>query len=634
VTRRLCYVSHVTSDEFAALVRRLEPAARRHPAAYRRKVILFAALGYAFIAAALIVLAGLAGAIVYLVTAGFGLLVLKLLIPIAAVTWTIVRSLGVTIEPSRGVQLRREDVPALALMMDEVNERLRGPMVHAVLLTDDLNASVLQIPRRGWLFGSRNFVYLGLPLLQVLTPEETRGLVAHELGHLARRRTSAFMYRLHARWSRLLESLEERRRLSTAIFRRFFEWYEPRFSAYSFPLRRAHEFEADDAAAAVVGKLVAATMLVTAEVGSGYLRSEYWPRLYEGASNAVTPPTTAFEPLRRLLPEARTHASAARWVDAELRREPGVADTHPSLAERLEHLGISAEEAVRAAAANEGPSGAHAFLGLAEEALTTAIDRLWRDDVRGAWMERNAAIRGAERRLYELELRARHSELRLEDLRDRADLTEEVHGKEAALPFYERVLELDPEDPTANFVVGEALLGRGEERGLRQLERAMDASVRAVIPACEAAASYLEEKGRDEEARRYRERAAEHARILEAAADERAHFTSEDDVLPHDLPADDLATIQHAVAQCPAVDRAYLVRKAVRHLPEIPFYVLLAVPRRRLRRKEAGFNRALVHELVTKLDEIPHELLVVVPARPRRFEPRLRQIPGAALFSR
>jgi len=623
----------VTPDEFVALVRKLEPEARARPRAYRRKVILLAAFGYAFIAGALLVFVGLAGGIVYLLTLGFGLLVLKLLIPIAAVAWAIVRSFGVTIEPDGGVQLLREDVPALALMVDEVNELLRGPMVHAVLLTDDLNAGVSQIPRRGWLFGSRNFLYLGLPLLQVLTPEEARGLVAHELGHLTRA-SGAFMYRVHARWSRLLENLEERRRLSTAIFRRFFEWYAPRFSAYSFPLRRAHEFEADDAAAAVVGKLPAAAALVITEVAAGYLRSEYWPHLYEGAASSVAPPQTAFEPLRRLLPEARTHASAARWVDAELRCEPGVADTHPSLAERLEHLGVSAEEAVRAAAAaKDGPSAAHAFLGLAEEALTTEIDKRWREGIRGAWMERNAAVRGAERRLYELEVRARHGELGLEDLRDRADLTEQVHGIEAALPSYERVLEVDPEDPRANYVVGQALLGRGEEAGLRHLERAMDASLHAVIPGSELAAGYLEERGREEEARRYRDRAAEYARIFQSAAEERDHFASEDEVLPHDLPADDVATIQHAVAQSPAVDRAYLVRKAVRHLPEIPFYVLLAVPRRRWRRKAAELNRA-VHELVTRLDAIPHEVLVVVPARPRRFEPRVKQIPGAALFSR
>jgi tetratricopeptide (TPR) repeat protein len=357
--------------------------------------------------------------------------------------------------------------------------------------------------------------------------------------------------------------------------------------------------------------------------------------LYEDAASSVTPPQTAFEPLRSLLPGARTHASAARWVDAELRREPGVADSHPSLAERLEHLGVSAEEAVRAAAAvEERPSGAHAFLGLAEEALTAAIDKRWREGIREAWKERNAAIRGADRRLYELEQRARHGELGLDDLRDRADLTAEVHGTEAALPFYERILELEPDSPRASFVVGEALLGRGDEDGLRHLERAMEGSVHAVIPGCEVAAEYLEERGREEEARRYRDRAAEHARILEAAAEERGHFASVDAVIPHDLPAEVVASIQHAVAQTPAVDRAYLVRKAVRHLPEVPMYVLLAIPRRRRRRKEAGLNRALVHELVSKLDGIPHEVLVVVPARPRRFEPRVRQIPGAALFSR
>jgi hypothetical protein len=50
-------------------------------------------------------------------------------------------------------------------------------------------------------------------------------------------------------WAQLLRGLEQVESWATMPFRRFFEWYAPYFAAYSFPLRRRHEYEADTAAA-------------------------------------------------------------------------------------------------------------------------------------------------------------------------------------------------------------------------------------------------------------------------------------------------------------------------------------------------------------------------------------------------
>jgi Zn-dependent protease with chaperone function len=74
-----------------------------------------------------------------------------------------------------------------------------------------MNAGVQQVPRFG-IFGSRNFLVLGLPLLQAVTPTELRAVVAHELAHLSRShgRVNVWLYRIRATWGQLLESLEER----------------------------------------------------------------------------------------------------------------------------------------------------------------------------------------------------------------------------------------------------------------------------------------------------------------------------------------------------------------------------------------------------------------------------------------
>ena len=58
----------MTQDDFESLVRRLEQEAAANPASYRRKLGALAFLGYAYIAATVLLLIGGAAGIVWLAT--------------------------------------------------------------------------------------------------------------------------------------------------------------------------------------------------------------------------------------------------------------------------------------------------------------------------------------------------------------------------------------------------------------------------------------------------------------------------------------------------------------------------------------------------------------------------------------
>src|SRR5205823_13020013 len=158
--------------------------------------------------------------------------------------------------------------------------------LHRVLLDDRVNAGVVQIPRAAGLLGSQNYLVLGLPYLLALTPDELRAVTAHELGHLSRRhgRFGSFVYRVRATWWQLLEALEERRSVWTGVIRRFFEWYVPYFNAYTLPVARAHEFEADDAAAHAAGREAAAASLASGLLAARWIEESFWPTVYRSAA--------------------------------------------------------------------------------------------------------------------------------------------------------------------------------------------------------------------------------------------------------------------------------------------------------------------------------------------------------------
>jgi Zn-dependent protease with chaperone function len=331
----------VNEEEWGSLVARLERQAEANPDRYARKVLLFGLLGYAVLGLALLLLVGLAVGIGFLALRS-SLLLGKAIIPLAGLAWVILRALKIRLDPPEGFPVSRSEAPALIEMIEDVGRRVRGPSLHQILVDGDFNASVVQIPRGLGLLGQRNYLVLGLPYMQATSPDEFRAVVAHELGHLSRNhgRISSWIYRIHATWQSLLAALEERRRLGTALFRRFFSWYQPRFEAYSFPLRRLHEYDADRAAADAAGAEPAASSLVAAVLNGSYLDTEYWPRVYARANEEPVPPPGVFRALPEGLANARKHPRADTWIANALARPTAPQDTHPSIGARIERLGF------------------------------------------------------------------------------------------------------------------------------------------------------------------------------------------------------------------------------------------------------------------------------------------------------
>jgi hypothetical protein len=67
-----------------------------------------------------------------------------------------------------------------------------------------------------------------------------------------------------------------------------------------------------------------------------------------------------------------------------------------------------------------------------------------------------------------------------------------------------------PQDAPARYAIGRILLERGDEDGLRWLDAAMERDQEVVLPACELAARFLNDRGREPDANTY----VEHARAL------------------------------------------------------------------------------------------------------------------------
>ncbi|WP_028081758.1 M48 family metallopeptidase [Solimonas soli] len=562
----------MTRNEFDALVARLERAQQQNPAAYRRRVLLLAFAGYAYLGAVLLALFAL------LVLAALSVLFLKalavkLIIPLAAFIWLVLRAVWVKFDAPPGIPLRRSEVPQLYAMLDRLSARLRAPRFHHVLLVDEMNAAVVQLPRLGPFGGHRNYLLLGLPLMQSLTTRQFEAVLAHEFGHLAggHARVGNWIYRLRMSWQRLGHALRHSSGAGGVLFGPFLNRYLPYFEAYSFPLARANEYEADAVAARLVSPQAAAQALTNVEISARYFGSRFWAGVHAKANDLPQPSLTPYAQFGASLQRELDMASSSDWLQQALRQRTTSDNTHPALADRLRALGCEAEFALPA----QG-EGAEQLLGDAATRLAAQLDEGWREAVADAWQRRHAQAQQEQQRHGELcASESQGAELTVAEARELAAL-EETWGAGAAraLERFRILRERAPHDVVTAYELGRRLLRIGDAGGVALIEEAMAAESDAVVPGCELLIEHFLAIGDEARARAAQERRLQQQGVLAAARAERETVRLSDAFIPHELEAAVRAGLREQLQALRGLRAAWLIRKQVRHLPERPCYVL------------------------------------------------------------
>jgi Zn-dependent protease with chaperone function len=635
----------MNQEDFEAKVKELEDYARLHPGSYRLRVGVLAALGYGYIIFVLAVLIGLILFLVYsLVNLRVNWLTVRLGLVLLAFAAFIVRSLQVQFPAPEGLELRRHDAPRLFEMVAEIGAALHAPRFHHLLLTDEFNAAIVQIPRLGILGWQRNYLVIGLPLMLALAPQQFRSVLAHEMGHLSGNhgRFTGWIYRVRMTWIQLLERLQQESHWGSFVFNPFVNWYAPFFNAYSFVLARTQEYEADRSAAEVAGAEAASEALINVEIKSRFLDEKFWPDIYKQADEKADPPASTFASMYHALRGAAeaAPADATKWLTNALAAKTSYDDTHPRLSDRLTALGYlpaaSAREGVEAAGlrlpAPQAESAGHYFLGEAVADYIKRLDSMWREHILPQWRERHSYVLKSQQDLQKLEEKARREPLTDEERWDRARWTAEFKGEAQAIPLLEEMLAAEPDHVGALYVLGQLLLSQGDSRGIQHLERASEREPQLVFSACELIYTFLKKQGREEEAERHSERARQHYDMLVEAEQERQSASELDTFEPHDLPSADVESLQRQLSMYESIRTAYLARKVVKRFPEKPFYVLGIVTRHPWYAPVTGKkDGALVRQLVNLA--LPGQFCVIILSDSRKkLKELLSSVDGARIY--
>lgn len=489
----------MTREQLETLAASLEEQADHHPGLYRLKLLGFAALGYVYLyGVPLLLTLAAVGLGVAVAALGDAVAVAKIAIPALVLTGVVLVAARVRLNPPTGLQMKPAERRRLFATIEEVREAAKAPPVHAVLLTNSLDAAIVQVPRLGLLGWPENYLLLGLPLMELLTPVEFKAVLAHELAHVsgAHGRFGAWIYRIRQSWTRSNEQLQQKKQPASLLFAPFFGWFAPRFAAWSFAQARQQEYEADSIAAEATGAAPLANALIRLDLKRRELREVFWPSVYAKTADQAAPSAAPFSRLagreqRGFVPAAPEHLKQA------LRRATDNADTHPCLSERL--------SAIRQPARLPQPveqSAAEALFGGALPFIADHFDNEWRAAIAPWWSERHAQITNSRERFAALSKRA-PAQLSDDELFTLARLSEELEGPERAYPLYLALAKRPSRPLGARFAVGRLLLQKGDDRGKHVIDRIIAENPDTVMAGCEVVVRYLRSRGREQEAKAY-----------------------------------------------------------------------------------------------------------------------------------
>jgi Zn-dependent protease with chaperone function len=257
-----------------------------------------------------------------------------------------------------GLKLTEADAPGLMAMIRDEAAAVQEKAPDDVYLTMEVNAAVTQAS------GGRRVLIVGLPLLQMLSERELRGVIAHEFGHYrgGDLKAGPLIFRTRQAIVRTVDHLTDEdgdEWWAQRAVRAPFIWYGRTFMRITAAISRREEFAADRCAVARVGRDAHVTALrsigANAAAYDSFWSAEVVPVLQAGRRPPVG------EGFARFMADKGVRDATDAYLNDVLKTDTDPYDSHPSLAERI--------AAVEALPAGE-PDDDTPALGLAADAET------------------------------------------------------------------------------------------------------------------------------------------------------------------------------------------------------------------------------------------------------------------------
>ncbi|MEV8509294.1 M48 family metallopeptidase [Actinoplanes sp. NPDC051475] len=263
---------------------------------------------------------------------------LPLLLAVGATAVGLWRAIRTQPEPMHGLVVTPQAAPELWQTVHALASEVGTRSPDEIRLVPEVNAAVGEDTKLLGLIGGRRRLYLGMPLVQTLSVDQLRSVVAHELGHYSGRHTrlGAVAYRGRLAIGGTISRIGRWNPVGI-VFRGYARLYLLVDNAAS----RRQELDADRASVRVAGPQVAMSALRELPVIDAAW-DFYFGRYVVPGWEAGYAPDDVFGGFGQLV--AARGDELAKLRDKEPEKHKSRWDTHPSTAERIAVMGTAPQQ--------------------------------------------------------------------------------------------------------------------------------------------------------------------------------------------------------------------------------------------------------------------------------------------------
>lgn len=625
----------MTRVQFDALVERLDGRFSRHGERLKRTSLIWAVMGYIVLTIYVFLCLAITAGCVWLMVERPGAATIKfgILLGLAAgaLSLSIIRSLWISLSAPEGREVSRQEAPELFKMIDSISRAAGGVGFQKILLTEELNASVVQVARAGVFGFYRNYLSLGVPLLDALSPVEFKSVLAHEFSHLsgADGKVGNWIYRIRQTWARVADEIFAQGGWLNAPLRGFFSWFWPHFNARAFLLSRANEYRADAFAAEVTSPGDCARALHRIHLESRNLDEGFWAKLHDRLRNESEPPQELYVEMHDFLLRALPEDKKSKWLGQAFTLKTNNSDTHPSLCDRCAALGVNG---VISGLPTVSRTAADEYLGerLAAE-VRVAFSKRWADLASQNWKAQREEIEENRTKLRELEEKCIET---TDDEWKRITLRCQIDGLEPHLGAARAFAEVHPDHLISAFVIGSHLLAADNAEGLAYLERA-SAMPELALDCMGEMAAFHDRNGDHSKLDGLIHKADEHDAMMQKTERIIYNVTKNDRFAPHGLSEKRIGDFRAVLSQHPEIRKAWLARREHEVFGNIPnFLLVMEIKHPWFKFTLSSINQGVLESVLQKLDV--EEPLIVIDSEGdhKAIRKKVAKIPNSGIYQK
>ncbi len=250
-----------------------------------------------------------------------------------------------------------------------------------------------------------------------------------------------------------------------------------------------------------------------------------------------------------------------------LKEETTFDDSHPSLRERTEALGIAADpddplaiDAILAFLGQVEKSAAEEYFGDRLRKILLQADAKWVREALPRWKESRDEYFKSESILRDYQERD-ETTLTLDECRKKATALISVYGPEQVGEQTSALLKRFPDDPRLLFLTGFCLTKCNDDSGITMLQRAAESDRRCAKDAYEAIAWFQHGQGDHQQAQLNSERADEFEEREQEETEKLCELAPNEVRLSMSLLPQDIESTKAILKELKKVSRAYAYRK-------------------------------------------------------------------------